>query len=153
MRGKGLNFLQLLLTTLTLHFVREVLCSCLHDARVKRANKTSIFRLGEMGARCAARMPFLCYFTKKWRKKGNQRAECPLETRIAKTVSLSLHSFFREDEQFQLLRLQVKETCKHGSVTQRAFAKTFCSRFPHPMLAKFFYFLRLPLVFTLRREM
>jgi hypothetical protein len=33
-------------------------------------------------------MPFLCIFTKKWRKKGNQRAECPLETR--KTFRLGI---------------------------------------------------------------
>ena len=58
-------------------------------------------------------------------EEGRQRAECPLETRIAKTVPLPLHSFFREDEQFQILRLQVKETCKHGSGTQRDLAKVF----------------------------
>ena len=33
-------------------------------------------------------------------------------------VPLSLHSFFREGLNLQLLRLQVKETCKHGSNTQ-----------------------------------
>ena len=38
--------------THTVPLAREVLCSCLHGARVQRANKTSIFRFGEMGARC-----------------------------------------------------------------------------------------------------
>ena len=33
--------------------------------------------------RCAVAMPFLCHSTKKWRKKGNQRAQCPLDSRNA----------------------------------------------------------------------
>ena len=86
-------------------------------------------------------------------EEGRQRAECPLETRNAKTVPLSLHSFFREDEHLQRLRSHFKEKCEHESGTQIALAKTFHSRFPHPILAKCFAFLRLPLVLALRREM
>ena len=73
-------------------------------------------------------------------EEGRQRVYYPLETRSAKTVPLSLHSFFRESRHLQLLRLQVKETCKHGSGTRRAFVKTFRLRFPHPISAKAFAF-------------
>jgi hypothetical protein len=48
----------------------------------------------------------------------------PLGTpQCEKVVALSLHSFFRKNKQFQILRLQVKETCKHSSGTQTAFSK------------------------------
>ena len=42
-----------------------------------------------------------------------------------KVAALSLCSFFRKSKQFQRSRLQVKETCKHGSSTQGAVAKAF----------------------------
>ena len=58
-------------------------------------------------------------------EEGRQRAECPLETRSAKTVPLSLHSFFREGKQLQLLRARLKESRAHLSGTQCASVKKF----------------------------
>ena len=48
-----------------------------------------------------------------------------METRSAKTVPLSLHSFFREGKHLQLLRARLKESRAHLSVTQRTFVKLF----------------------------
>jgi hypothetical protein len=42
-----------------------------------------------------------------------------------KVVTLPLHSSFHENKHFQILRLQVKETCKHLSITQAAFLNIF----------------------------
>ena len=51
-------------------------------------------------------------------RKRTKGSNTPSNPRARKIVPLSLHSFFRESKHLQLLRLQVKETCKHGSNTQ-----------------------------------
>ena len=61
-------------------------------------------------------------------KERTQKADygaSPLEPRSAKTVPLSLHSFFRESKQLQLLRARLKESRAHLSVTRRDLAKVF----------------------------
>jgi len=96
-----------------------------------------------------------------------------------KVAALSLCSSFRESKHLQLLRLQVKETCKHESRTQ-AKKQIFLLSATHPSSTKFqaktillsppatktgcrgaspyrerknFFFLRLPRVMAKRREM
>jgi len=89
---------------------------------------------------------------KKWRKKGAKGPGALWKPATRKVVPLSLHSFFREGKHFQLLRLQVKETCKHGSSTQ-AQKKRLLPSATHPGLTKVqtktISFLRLPRVMAI----
>jgi len=74
----------------------------------------------------------------------------------ANIATLSLRSYLREILHFQLLRLQVKETCKHGSSTQIAKQKFMLSATPPVQLIfkqKRFRSPCLPRVVAMRREM
>ena len=67
-----------------------------------------------------------------------------METRNAQT---SLRSYLREGKHLQLLRLQVKETCKHGSNTQAQKQRLLPSATPPGLTkvqTKTISFLRLP---------
>jgi hypothetical protein len=67
-------------------------------------------------------------FPQEVAKKGTKGPNALWKPRARKVVPLSLHSFFRESKHLQLLRLQVKETCKHERRTQHAVAKAFTFR-------------------------
>ncbi|MBE6661403.1 MAG: hypothetical protein E7605_08400 [Ruminococcaceae bacterium] len=72
-----------------------------------------------------AKMPFLCRFTKKWRKKGNSAVPSEASLRARKAVSLSLHSFFRENIRLQLWRARLEKSHAHESNTQRTKTNAF----------------------------
>jgi len=74
--------------------------------------------------------------SKKWRKKDAKGPNALWKPATRKVVPLSLHSFFRESKHLQLLRLQVKETCKHERRTQ-AKKQKFLPSATHPGSTKF----------------
>ena len=93
----------------------------------------NVFLLGRaysFAPRCAGMDAISLSFHKEMAKEREPRGLIPLGTpQRANDVSLPLHSCLREVLKIQLLRLQVKETCKHESGTDFALAKSF-SRLP-----------------------
>jgi hypothetical protein len=75
-------------------------------------------------------------FPQEVAKKGTKGPNALWKPRARKVVPLSLHSFFRESKHLQLLRLQVKETCKHERRTQAKQKKLLPSA-THPCPTKF----------------
>ena len=103
-----------------------VLCLCLHDARVQRANKTWYLLVKSDNARRRA----LCHFLarpKKWRKKGAKGPNALWIPAMRKGRSAVALLIFSQKDRFQRLRLQVKETCKHEGGTQDAIAKALAA--------------------------
>jgi hypothetical protein len=76
-------------------------------------------------------------FPQEVAKKGTKGPNALWKPRARKVVPLSLHSFFRESKHLQLLRLQVKETCKHERRTQVKQQK-FLPSATRPGLTNFF---------------
>jgi hypothetical protein len=87
---------------------REVLCSCLHDARVYRANKTSVFRLGEMGVRCAGFDAISLSFHKEMAKEKKPRGLIPLGTPQDFSLSLSFGGYQKALSRQQFLRNEIQ---------------------------------------------
>ena len=93
------------------------------DARTVRQVEflTAYFygRAYSFALRCAGKgCPFFVTEQRKGKRKSAKGPNALWKPRARKVVSLSLHSFFREVLQLQLLRARLKESHAHGSSTQ-----------------------------------
>ena len=116
----------------------QVLCSCLHDARVQRANKT--WYLLARSDNAPRRSEATSWHAPRSGGRNAPRDLMSLGTpQCEKVAALSLCSSFRKSIHLQRLCLQVKETCKHESFTHAAKTKSFATcdapcdsiNFPH----------------------
>ena len=98
---------------------REVLCSCLHDARVYRANKTSVFRLDEMGVRCTGFDAISLSFHKEMAKEKEPRGLIPLGPPQDLLLWLSFGGYQKALSHLQFLRNEIQRfrcCCKQAIV-------------------------------------